>query len=140
MQHELRLDVGGVLRKPHAPVVADGVGEQAAVAVEPGGGDGSGGSVGVSSGRRGVRLQPGARDAVPEVVDPVRPRRREDGGRRRVELHVVDGPDLGDPAAASVGLPAVAPECEVCGSNVMKWHIAKREREPTRQEAGLDIY
>ena len=103
MQHQLGRVVGAVFRVAHRPVIADGVREDGAVAVEIGRGDGA-------AGRREA-LQALVRDAVPEVKRAVRSRRAEGRPVLRMKADVVDGPHLDD--LLGIGLVAVAPEGEV---------------------------
>lgn len=103
------------------PVVAAGVREPRTIAAERGRRDGRA--------DRGITLEPGVRDAVPEVISAVGPRRHEHRGPRRVELDHVDRPYLcrlrllldGGGGAAVGGWRAVASECEVV---ITAWGVA----------------
>ena len=134
-----RRDIRRVARAARAPVVADGVGEQAAIAAKPGGRDSAGASGGGScrrGRRRGLMIpvvampaEPAPRHAVPEVEAPVRAGRHAHRRLRGVELHVVDGPDL-RVLGRGVGRVAVALECEGGWRGaITQWAGGKREKK-----------
>ncbi len=77
MQHDLGLGTWSIAHAPLAPVVADGIGKEVAVATERRSGDGGWGrqrttrARGVKRGDWRVAGQPSACDAVPEVEGAV---------------------------------------------------------------------
>lgn len=100
VQHQLPGILSGVVGVTLGPVVSDGVGEEAALPVEGRSGDGAFGL--------GEVLQTRVADKVPENEGAVRADGREDVVLDRVEVEVVDRPDLD----GFVGIPLVSVAAE----------------------------
>lgn len=130
MQRQLGgIPAGDVLAAALGPVVAGGVREQPAVAVEGHRGDG------VAAGAREV-LGALVRGQVPDVDVAVGAARGQDVLALRAERAGVDGVDLGEPGPYGIGLPVALP-CEVESPGfglVISGVKRKKEREVEGRE------